>query len=66
LYKALDALEWKRRLRRFTAQPSNFFGEKDCLMGGNWFSWCYQYVWNNVNGTLSACDSNDHSWTASY
>lgn len=33
---------------------------------GNWYSWCYGYVQNNVNGTLSACNSGDHSWTASY
>lgn len=33
---------------------------------GNWYAWCYQYVQNNVSGTLSACNSSDHSWTASY
>lgn len=33
---------------------------------GNWYSWCYQYIQNNVNGTLSACNSSNHSWTASY
>jgi len=33
---------------------------------GNWYAWCYQYVQNNVNGTISACNSSDHSWTASY
>lgn len=35
-------------------------------INGSWYSWCYQYVQNNVNGTVSACNSSTHAWTASY
>lgn len=31
-----------------------------------WYSWCYTSTWNNVGGTISACNTSNYSWTASY
>lgn len=31
-----------------------------------YYGWCYTSTQNNVGGTISACNSADHSWTSTY